>query len=157
MPYGDINANALFSRKPNGGVEMTDKDKCKCGCEPYPQWQHCPVPPPYPPYPEYPYCPPVCPSVGSIEAQIAKLSKKSAAIRKQLDNLINKNKSIVITIGNVKYNFGCYLNEEGETTSYAEKIEEILTAELEAIKTKITELASELEVSDENDSDVVGP
>ena len=123
----------------------------------------CPPPPPYG-YPPYYYCPPPPPqnggngdcncggtvvSVTSIEAQIAKLSKKSATIRKMLDNLINKNKSIVISIGaGATYNFGTYTDSEESETEYGTSIEEILQSELEAIKDKITELAAELEVED---------
>lgn len=89
-------------------------------------------------------------AVGSIEAQIAKLSKKSATIRKMIDNLINKNKSVVISIGaGASYNFGTYCDKEGNVTEYGKAILEMLQAELDAIKAKIVELTSELEVEDD--------
>lgn len=104
---------------------------------------------PPPPYPEYPYpCPPVSIDVDSIEFQIAKLSKKSAIIRKMIDNLANKDKSIIISIG-TQYNFGCYHDKEETKTKYGTAVLEMLQAELEAIKAKIVELTAELEVADE--------
>ena len=121
---------------------------CPPGC-----WiPECPPHPPYPsypPYPDYP-CPPVNLGVGSIESQIAKLSKKSATIRKMIDNLVNKKKSIVISIGcGAQYNFGTHLNAEGSETEYGTAVLEMLQAELKAIKAKIVELTAELEVADE--------
>lgn len=66
-----------------------------------------------------------------------------------IDNLKNKNKSIQISIGcGASYNFGTYTNSEGEETDYGKKVLEILDEELEAIKTKLTELSGELEVQD---------
>ena len=114
-------------------------------------------PPPPPPYP-YPYpCPPVNPGVGSIEAQIAKLSKKASVIRKMIENLVNRNKPIVINIGmGASYNFGCYLNAEQTETDYGKSVLEMLQAELEAIKAKIVELTAELEVSDESTEAIEG-
>lgn len=166
MPTIDMIPNSAIARTPErGGDNMgnTNTNGCNCGCQPTdrPEMPGYPPMPPhgcYPPYPPFPYpydcCPPVNPGVGSIEAQIAKLSKKSACVRKQIDNLINKNKSIVISIGGIKYNYGTYLDAEGEVSAYAEKVVEILEAELEAIKAKITELAAELEVADESTSGV---
>lgn len=145
----------------------TNTNGCNCGCQPTdrPEMPGYPPMPPhgcYPPYPfpcpDYPYpCPPVNPGVGSIEARIAKLSKKSATIRKMIDNLINKNKSIVINIGcGASYNFGTYLNGEGSETEYGTAVLEMLQAELEAIKAKIVELTAELEVEDESTGGVEG-
>ena len=132
----------------------TNQNNCNCGCNEttYPQGYWIPgCPPPPPPYPEYPYpCPPVSIDVDSIEFQIAKLSKKSAIIRKMIDNLTQKNKSIVISISQgATYNFGCYLDGEGTKTKYGTAVLEMLQAELEAIKAKIVELTAELEVADE--------
>ena len=136
-------------------------NNCNCGCTPNEKpcppgyWiPGCPPPPPYPPYPpypDYPYpCPPVNPGVGSIESQIAKLSKKSAIIRKMIDNLVNKNKSIVISIScDAQYNFGTHLNAEGSETEYGTAVLGMLQAEFKAIKAKIVELTAELEVADE--------
>lgn len=135
-------------------------NNCNCGCNEttYPQGYWMPGTCPPPPYPEYPYpCPPVSTGVGSIESQIAKLSKKSAIIRKMIDNLVNKNKSIIISIGyGAQYNFGCYLDKEGEETEYGTAVLEMLQAELEAIKAKIVELTAELEVADETTGGVEG-
>lgn len=139
---------------------MTDNKNCNCGCQdttnnsqdsgyacpPYWPWPPRPdCPPPPPPYPgEWP----VCPSKSSIEVQIAKLAKKSATIRAMIDNLKNKNKSILISIGGKQYNFGTYLDVEKTTTEYGTTIETMLEKELEAIKTKLTELTEELNVED---------
>lgn len=149
---------------------MTDTNKpngCNCGCQedvkpsypcPPPGYWYPDCPPPpmnggcYPP--PYPYpCPPVNPCVGSVEAQIAKLSKKSAIIRKMINNLVNKNKSIMISIGcGASYNFGTYttgIELDKVETEYGKAVLEMLQAELEAIKTKIVELTGDLEVADE--------
>lgn len=152
---------------------MSDTNKpnndCNCGCGNNGRPEHpCPppvgywypgCPPPPPPDGCYPYpypCPPVN-TGGSTEMQIAKLSKKSAIIRKMIDNLVNKNKSIMISIGcGAQYNFGCYLDKEGGETAYGKAVLEMLQAELEAIKAKIIELTGELEVQDENFGEVEG-
>lgn len=165
MPLADLVENADIARVPYGGDSMsnnnnnTNQNNCNCGCNEttYPQGYWMPGCPP-PPYPEYPYpCPPVCTGVGSIESQIAKLSKKSAIIRKMIDNLVNKNKSIIISIGyGAQYNFGCYLDKEGAETEYGTAVLEMLQAELEAIKAKIVELTAELEVADETTGGVEG-
>lgn len=157
MPNADIVYNADIAKKPGCcNSNNTNNNSCNCHsneCE-FPQGYWCPPPPP-PPYP-YPYpCPPVNPGVGSTEAQIAKLSKKSACIRKMIDNLVNKNKSITISIGcGASYNFGTYLNKEGTETEYGKSILEMLQAELEAIKAKIVELTADLEVEDESTSGI---
>lgn len=159
MPYADKLENAAIAKIP---YDSKTSDSCNCGCT-HDEHNHehgywapgCPpawmpgCPPPPPPYP-YPYpCPPVNPGVGSIEAQIAKLSKKASVIRKMIENLVNRNKPIVINIGmGASYNFGCYLNAEQTETDYGKSVLEMLQTELEAIKAKIVELTAELEVSD---------
>lgn len=151
MPFGDI-ARILE----DGGDIMSDNNNtnsCNCGCNEttYPQGYWMPGTCPPPPYLEYPYpCPPVSIDVDSIEFQIAKLSKKSAIIRKMIDNLVNKDKSIIISIGcGAQYNFGCYHDKEGTITKYGTAVLEMLQAEFEAIKAKIVELTAELEVAGE--------
>lgn len=168
MPYADKLENAAIAKIP---YDSKTSDSCNCGCT-HDEHKHnhehgywapgcppgcppawtpgCPPPPPYP-YP-YPYpCPPVNPGVGSIEAQITKLSKKASVIRKMIENLINRNKPIVINIGmGASYNFGCYLNAEQTETDYGKSVLEMLQTELEAIKAKIVELTAELEVADES-------
>lgn len=140
------------------GQDIAVKPNCgsgnnSCDCYPYP---------PFPPYPMPPYpapncpCPPCPPPVNSIEAQIAKLSKRSATIRRMIDCLVNRNKSIVMNIGGAQYNFGTYTNKEGEITEYGEKVLEILESELEAIKAKMMELVNELEVADMTLGDIDG-
>ena len=129
---------------------------CDCDCGdylPYPV-EHWLPSPQYPfPYP----CPPAGPDCGSIEGQIAKLSKKSATIRKMIENLTKKKKSIIISIGpGATYNFGTYLNIEGEETEYGETVLEMLQKELDAIKAKIVELTNELEVAT-SDDELSGP
>lgn len=164
MPNSDLIQNADIAKRPYGGDIMSDNNNntnnCNCGCNEttYPQGYWMPGTCPPPPYPPYPYdCPPVSTGVGSIESQIAKLSKKSAIIRKMIDNLVNKNKPIIISIGcGAQYNFGCYLDKEGEETEYGTAVLEMLQAELEAIKAKIVELTAELEVADETTGGVEG-
>ena len=65
--------------------------------------------PPYPPFPPYvPPVPPIEPKSTSKEAQICKLSKKSATIKKLIENYTEKNKDVIFKIGGVSYNFGTY-------------------------------------------------
>jgi len=45
---------------------------------------------------------------SSVEAQICKLSKKAAAIKKMIENFVEKNKNAIIKIGDASYNFGSY-------------------------------------------------
>ena len=68
-----------------------------------------------------------------------------------IDALKNKNKPILISIGGKQYNFGCYLDAEQSATDYGTTIETMLEKELEAIKTKLTELTEELNVEDSSD------
>ena len=180
MPKADSNGNFNFARKDDGGENMAtnDKNKCNCDCNKpeYPNGYWCPPPVPgcppppvpgcppahgcCPPYPPYPYpCPPdapVAPSGNSTEAQIAKLSKKSAIVRKQIEALTVKKKPIMISIGGVSYNYGTYLNADGETTDYGEAIKTILQTELEAIKAKIIELTQDLDAETTPDTGVEG-
>ena len=166
IPLADLIENASVSKRPCGGDSMsntntnnTTNNNCNCGCDhehTYPFGYWCPPPPmpPHcdcPPYPEYPYpCPPVNPGIASVEAQIGKLSKKAATIRKMINSLVNCNKSIIISVPrSTSYNFGTYTNTEGETTEYGKAILDILNKELEAIKAKIVELTAELEVEDQ--------
>ena len=145
MPLNDIVPNSALSNYLKGDDCMSNNSNCVVPLPfpPYPQ-NCCP-----PDYPPYPYCPPVNPGISSIEGQIAKLSKKSATIRKMIDGLVNKKKSMIISTGPAaSYNFGVYLNAEGEATEYGASVLEILQAELEAIKAKIIELTGELEVED---------
>lgn len=160
MPKADVVKNADISKIPYGGDSMADTTSTNCNCQdtantgyaPYPGYW-CPPPPNCPP--PYPYPAPVGTSVGSTEAQIAKLSKKSATIRKMIDSLVNKNKSIIISVGpGASYNFGTYLNSESEETDYGKSVLEILQAELEAIKAKIVELTAELEVEDSTTGEI---
>jgi len=164
MPKADVLQQAILNKRIDGGdsmAEATTNTNCNCNCQDttntgyvqYPGYW-CPPPPPNCP-PPYPYPTPVGTSVGSTEAQIAKLSKKSATIRKMIDNLVNKNKSIVISVGpGASYNFGTYLNLESEETDYGKSVLEILQAELEAIKAKIVELTADLEVEDSTTGEI---
>lgn len=93
---------------------------------------------------------------ASIELQICKLAKRAAAIKKMIDSFKNKNKDAIIKIEGVSYNFGPYQNvtkdeEDNDViteSEYGESILAILTTELSLIKTKIAELASQLEEED---------
>lgn len=138
MPNGDVLPNSAIARTP---------EACPPGPAPAPAYVYPwgPPPPPYP-YPEPP-CPP--PSPSSIEAQIAKLAKKSAIIRKMIENLTTKNKSIIMSIGGAQYNFGAYLDAEQDVTTYGNDVlTNILEVELEAIKAKLIELTNDLEVAE---------
>lgn len=148
MPLSDIVRNSDIAKRPEGGVPMKDNCGCKPEVKPEGYWMNWIPGCPPPPMPDYPYpCPPVNPGVNSTEAKIAKLSKKAATIRKMIDNLVNKNKSIVISIGcGCNYNFGEYMNKEEEETEYGKAVLEMLQTELDAIKAKIIELTNELEV-----------
>lgn len=170
MPQNDLVMNAELNQKLTGNCNCNTNGGNTSGgnnggtntnC-------YCPPPPPYPPQgnwcppppPPYPYPPTGCDcdcgvSVGSLEAQISKLSKKSATIRKMIDNLINRNKGIVISIGCSSYNFGTYTDKEGNETDYGKAVLEMLQTELEAIKAKIVELTGELEVEDATGTGVV--
>lgn len=153
MPLSDIVPNSALSNYLKGDDCMPKNSKCAVPRPrpPFPPYPPFPPHPHYcpPDYPPYPYCPPVNPGISSIEGQIAKLSKKSATIRKMIDGLVNKKKSMIISTGpSASYNFGVYLNAEGEETEYGASVLEILQAELEAIKEKIIELTGELEVED---------
>lgn len=115
-----------------------------------------PPPPPYPypyPFPAYPYPPMPKPEdvptkVPSVENELCKLSKKASIIVRMINNFETNKKDAIVKIGEVSYNFGPYKkkDEEGEekVTLYGEEILEMLKLELEAIKTKIGELATEI-------------
>lgn len=167
MPIADVLMNADIAIYPDGKCcpsgkdNQDDNNKCNCGH----MWFIPPCPPmpgDYPPCPPYPYpcVPPVEPvplKKSSIEAQICKLSKKAAAIKKMIDNFTNKNKDAIIKIGEASYNFGSYVvigkDGEGQKTeedsAYGKKILEILNEELAAIKSKMQELATQLDEEDE--------
>lgn len=167
MPIADVLMNADIAMYPDGycfpsGKDNQDDKKCDCGEK---MWCIPPRPPKpidYPPYPPfcYPCVPPVEPTplkTSSVEAQICKLSKKAAAIKKMIDNFTNKNKDAIIKIGEASYNFGSYVvigkDEHGEKTEedsvYGKSILEILNEELAAIKAKMQELATQLDEEDE--------
>ena len=150
MPIADVLMNADIAMYPDGKCcpsgkdNQDDNNKCNCG--------HMWFIPPCPPYP-YPCVLPVehVPlKKSSIEAQICKLSKKAAAIKKMIDNFTNKNKDAIIKIGEASYNFGSYVvigkDGEGQKTeedsAYGKKILAILNEELAAIKSKMQELAT---------------
>lgn len=167
MPIADVLMNADIAIYPDGKCcpsgkdNQDDNNKCNCGH----MWFIPPCPPmpgDYPPCPPYPYpcVPPVEPvplKKSSIEAQICKLSKKAAAIKKMIDNFTNKNKDAIIKIGEASYNFGSYVvigkDGEGQKTEedsvYGKKILAILNEELAAIKSKMQELATQLDEEDE--------
>lgn len=119
---------------------------------------HVPPQPPYPyPYPPYP-CPPVPPTptpdetptkVPSVENELCKLSKKASIIVRMINNFETNKKDVIFKIGEVSYNFGGYKKKKEnsdteEVTQYGEEVMQILKLELEAIKTKIGELATEI-------------
>lgn len=147
MPYGDV--------LPNGAIAMTP-DPMDCGCPPPPAYVYPWGPPPPPPYP-YPVLPYPPPASTSTEAQIAKLARKFAVIRKMIDDLTTKNKSILISIGNAQYNFGTYLDTAQEVTAYGtDVLTNLLEVELEAIKSRLIELTNELDAVDENTEAIEG-
>lgn len=171
MPIADIIANSEVALRPRGcgynGGSQGDSDSsqsgtnCDCDCGREIWFIPPPRPKDYPPYPPhgYPYIPPTEPVIikkKSIEAQICKLSKKAAAIKRMIENFSEKNKDAIIKIGDASYNFGSYKtiskDESGEKVEedsvYGERILAILTDELAAIKEKLQELAAELDEED---------
>ena len=140
---------------------MSEIKNCECG-KPEIGYPYCPVPPlpPFPPYPVpvpppfYPPCPHPFPpepdpepEKGSVSQQICKLSRKANVITKMLENLEQKKKDVIISVGGLSYNFGNIdldLGEGWPDGSYAATVKTILEYELNLIKTKIAELAEEL-------------
>lgn len=168
MPIADIIYNSDIARRPKGcGCEnsstettttTTNSKESTCDCGNSVWFVTPPKPLDYPPYPPYGYpcVPPTEPvpmKKSSVEAQICKLSKKAAAIKKMIENFTEKNKDAIIKIGDASYNFGSYVtitkDENGqkveEESVYGETILTILTDELAAIKEKMQELAAELD------------
>jgi hypothetical protein len=156
-----IDASVLANRECNCSTSSSSSTtSTKPDCVPYPpQGFYAPYPPyPYPaPYPAGDGPEAINPCKNSIEVQIAKMSKKASVIRKMLNNLQKRRKPIIISIGGVQYNFGCYstISENGEEVSvvdstsadeinYGEQVEEMLVYELKAIIAKIEELSAEL-------------
>lgn len=153
---------------PSDIAKHPEPHQCTCGEKEKNPQGNCEgvwlVPPPPPGYPPYPYYPQPCEcnpeeavkiKSKSTEAEICKLSKKSAAIKAMIENFEKKKKDAIIRIGGTSYNFGPYkiTTKDGasvyeEDTEYGEKIMELLNSELEAIKTKLQELASELDSDD---------
>lgn len=115
-----------------------------------------PVPPYYPPYPFPPAPQPTPepePKEGSASQQICKLSRKASVITKMLENLDEKKKDAIISVGGVSYNFGNIdldLGEGWADGSYAATVKRMLEYELGLIKTKIAELAEEIGEETEN-------
>jgi hypothetical protein len=158
----DLVYNADLAKYPENKGNSNSNSTCGPAANEYPY----PAPPNYPPYPfyGYPYVPPTEPvqlKKSSVEAQICKLSKKAAAIKKMIENFKEKNKDAIIKIGEASYNFGTYYttskDEAGqkseEESVYGELVLSLLTQELAAIKAKMVELTTEL---DEDDSETEG-
>lgn len=142
------------------------KKGCDCGgvgmylgpaCPPFP-----PMPPDYP-YPPIPPCPPPFPpqpepepepKKDSKEAQICKLSKKSAMINRMLNFLLEKKKDVIIKVGDTSFNFG---NIDAEIKdwadgSYAATVQTILEHQRGLIQAQIKELADQLDDEVENNN-----
>lgn len=169
MPVADLLYNADVAQAPDCGCNkvVTTTTTGTCNCNPNGAVWFVPPPPPkpmdYPPYPfpyGYPCVPPVEPAPvkkNSKEAEICKLSKKSATIKKMIENFTEKNKNAIIKIGETSYNFGAYKvittditgGKVEEDSKYGEAILGILTDELAAIKEKLQELSNELDEDDE--------
>lgn len=113
---------------------------------------------PYPPYPT-----PECDcnnnesssvKQSTVEKQICKLSKKAATLRTLIENINEKNKSVIVKSGAVSYNLGEFKTKDStdpDITNEDESIEsiiEILKTKLDAVKSKIKELSDEIEVGD---------
>lgn len=151
-PIADIIEGQDIAIKPYGGASMLTDTNCTCGCNTDATYPNTPVYPPYPPYP----CPEPVVSPTSIGGQIAKMGKKAEVIKRMIDELTVKNKSMIITVNKTSYNFGTYLNAELEETAYGTAVLTILESELEAIKEKIVELTNELEETTETSSTIEG-
>lgn len=120
------------------------------------------MPPPPTKFPLYPY-PPEYPNPydrdidivpnphqSEAEKQISKLAKKASTLRALINNIEEKNKSVIVKSSTYSYNLGEYKTpdtEEPEIMNEDENIGsilEILKAELELIKAKIKELSDEI-------------
>ena len=117
---------------------------------PQPQLPLLPYPPEYPnPYDRDIDIVPN-PHQSDAEKQICKLSKKASTLRALINNIEEKNKSVIVKSSTYSYNLGEYKTpdtEEPEIMNEDENIGsilEILKAELELIKAKIKELSDEL-------------
>lgn len=165
MPIADLVYSSDLKKCCSAPPPPPPPPEPKCNCAPderyYPNYGCCPPPPP-PPIPYYPYPYPICPppnpdvkiNKSSIEAQICRLSKKSAAIKKMIENFEEKNRDAILKIGDTSYNFASYKiitkGPEGakveEDSPYGETIlTDLLKKELDAIKTKLVELTNDLE------------
>jgi hypothetical protein len=171
MPIADIIsgqdlAGYYCCQPPKKAATTTDdSSNSSCNCPPpMPEYVY-PYPPYGYPYPPYPQTSEVKIKKSSVEAQICKLSKKSAVIKKMIEDFENKNKDAILKVGASTYNFGAFLNitkeadgsKVEEESVYGETIlTDLLKKELEAIKTKLVELTSELEEEVDDESTVGG-
>lgn len=166
MPIGDFIYNSDLAHPPYGcscgGSGDSDDKKCNCNSAVYF------LPPPdidvskfplYPPYPYWPPCPPpprpnpddeeeVKPDL--IEKKICKKSREAATIRQLIENLEEKNKSLIVKGGGISYALGSLKNpnpEDPDSTITDESIETIigiLKTKLEAVKDEIRELSEQI-------------
>lgn len=171
MAISDLVYNSDLAHPPYGcdcgGSGSGDDDK-KCNCNsavyflpppdidvskfplypPYPYWPPCP-PPPHPhPHPDDDDDQDVKP--GAVEKQICKKSREAATICKIIENLEEKNKSLIVKSGGVSYALGTLKYpdpEDSESTLTDESIETIigiLKAKLEIVKDEIRELSEQI-------------
>lgn len=126
LPHGYVNCWC-----PPPPVQMEAPQCGNCGCNP--QEEETPI------------------KKKSIEEQICKLSKKSAALHAMIENLTKKGKDAIIKIGMASYNFGPYRDEEGEITEYGDYILTLLKDELGNIKAQLAELASQIDSEEDED------
>lgn len=163
MPIGDLVYNsdlAQYQTSTNYGEENS------CHCKPADKGnkEDCyfiPPPPPYPPYawlvppppPKYPYPPVEEQEIirqNETEKQICKLSKTAATLRTLIDNISEKNKSVIIKSVAASYNLGVLKRQDPEDPAVEIEDEsiativEILRAELEKVKDEIKALSDKL-------------
>ena len=118
------------------------------------------MPPPPTKFPLYPYpsdYPNPCDAEiiasvqqSEVEKQIGKLAKKASTLRALINNIEEKNKSVIVKSSTYSYNLGEYKTPDTEEPTIMNEDEnigsilEILKAELELIKAKIKELSDEI-------------
>ena len=126
------------------------------------------MPPPPSKFPLYPYAPYPCPpppfpphpdergedthpaKQSDVEKQICKLSHQSANLRALIENIEEKNKSLIIKSGSYSYSLGEYKTPDPEDPSATiedediKTILDILREKLEQIKQKIKDLSDSI-------------
>ena len=166
MPIGDLVFNSDLANYPYGygcpsggdGQDKKEVEKIYVVMPPppskfplYPYAPPYPCPPPFPPHPHPDDDPETRPAKQSdVEKQICKLSRQSANLRALIENIEEKNKSLIIKSGSYSYSLGEYKTPDPEDPSATiedediKTILDILREKLEQIKQKIKDLSDSI-------------